>query len=147
MTKALRLFQNGSERTDVINEKTCLSLSPRTSAPAGKDSLVNLLPMLRCRDPSVWNAVYSPLKVYLLPPTNVKEIQLGILKKKKKNLFQAVGLPEDLRECWVHFLRPWTACKGNSQGGAWGGLCTMPENAGNADRPIVFSVTLNCSYY
>lgn len=78
MTKALIRFQNGSERTDVINEKTCFSLSSRTPAPAVEDSLVNLLPMLRCRDPSMWNIVYSPLEVYLLPPTNVKEIQLGL---------------------------------------------------------------------
>lgn len=78
MTEALKRFQNGSERTDVINEKTRLSLTSRTPAPTGEDSLVNLLPMLRCRHPSMWNIVYSPLEVYLLPPTNVKEIQLGL---------------------------------------------------------------------
>ena len=82
MTKALKLFQNGSERTDVINEKTCLSLSSRTSAPTGKDSLVNLLPMLRCRDPSVWNTVYSPLTSTCFLQLMSKKFNLESNKRK-----------------------------------------------------------------
>lgn len=59
MAKALKIILKWLfERTNIINEKKiCLNLSSRTITSAGKESLVNLLSVLKCRGPCL--AEYS----------------------------------------------------------------------------------------